>query len=356
MDAVIRTMLRALARPIWMWFERRLVARLSLALLVDGESAIAARLARLDEALHAVEGAVRAQDAAIDQRIGVAVSQRIYQPNPILSRPVDPGRYMAYATCTTADFFHPRYAEFCRMIAHPPMFHRKLWEWAFIFHHLQEAGVLAEGKRGLGFGVGRERLPALFSHFGAAIVATDAPEAIGIASGWSETGQHSNGLDQLRYPEIVADSVFDRNVSHRICDMTAIDPSLTGFDFTWSSCCFEHLGTLEAGLNFVVDSVETTLKPGGIACHTTEFNLVSDDETLDQGETVLYRRQDIAALVERLRARGHAVQPLVIGPDSHVLDHFVDIPPYSHSPHLKLKIGAFVTTSVGIVVRKGGVP
>jgi hypothetical protein len=64
------------------------------------------------------------------------------------------------------------------------------------------------------------------------------------------------------------------------------------YDFLWSSCALEHLGSLDAGLDFVVNAMDL-LKPGGTAIHTTEFNLSSDDETLTSGPCVIYRRRDI---------------------------------------------------------------
>ncbi|GAB2921249.1 hypothetical protein GCM10027093_70080 [Paraburkholderia jirisanensis] len=221
-----------------------------------------------------------------------------------------------------------------------------------MFHHLDQAGVLKEGNRGIGFGVGQERLPSVFAARGVSVLATDAPPEIGVASGWTETGQHSDSLAELKFPKIVSDAMFEMNVSHGFCDMNAIDDHLTGFDFTWSCCSFEHLGSLEAGMQFVINSVEHSLKPGGVAVHTTEFNLSSNDETIEEGHTVLYRRRDLEELVERLRKAGHEVQPFVVAPDSHFLDFYVDLPPYADAPHLKIKFGRHVTTSAGIVVRK----
>jgi hypothetical protein len=134
--------------------------------------------------------------------------------------------------------------------------------------------------------------------------------------------------------------------------MNAIDADLKGFEFTWSCCSFEHLGSLEAGMQFVINSVENTLKPGGVAVHTTEFNLSSNDDTIDIGLTVLYGRRDMEELVSRLEALRHEVQPFVVAPDSHFLDFHVDLPPYLSEPHLKIKFGRHVTTSAGIVVKK----
>jgi len=134
--------------------------------------------------------------------------------------------------------------------------------------------------------------------------------------------------------------------------MNAIRADLTGFDFAWSACCFEHLGSLEAGMQFVINSVENTLKPGGVAVHTTEYNLASNSETIANGHTVLYRQRDMEELVRRLSERGHQVQPFFVAPDSHFLDFYVDLPPYADEPSLKIKFGDFITTSVGLVVRR----
>lgn len=106
-------------------------------------------------------------------------------------------------------------------------------------------------------------------------------------------------------------------------------------------------------MQFVVNAVEKTLRVGGIAVHTTEFNASSNDPTVAEGGTVIYRLRDIEELVARLRDRGHEVQPFVIGPTAHALDYHVDVPPYQHDIHLKLLLTGYVTTSVGLVVRRG---
>lgn len=236
---------------------------------------------------------------------------------------------------------------------HPFMWHRKLWEFVFVTHHLLESGLVKPGNKGLVFGVGKERLPALFASMGAQIMATDAPVDIGERQGWNKSGEHISSLTQIRYTEIVDGEIFDKNVSFQPCDMTNIQPGLCDFDFNWSSCCFEHLGSLEAGIEFVINAVEKTLRVGGVAVHTTEFNLSSNDDTVTKGGTVIYRRKDIEELVQRLRDRGHIVKPFVIGDGSHYWDFHVDVPPYSQDPHLKLLLMGYVCTSVGLVIQRG---
>lgn len=159
----------------------------------------------------------------------------------------------------------PRFLEICADLLHPFQYHRKLWEWVFVIHQLLQSGEVKPGRRGLTFGVGSERLAALLAKMGVSIVAADAPIEIGEASGWAATGQHSSSLSQLHYAEIVDRDTFDRNVTYEACDMSNTSAHLQAFDFNWSSCCFEHLGDRNAGMDFLVNAVEKTLRVGGIA-------------------------------------------------------------------------------------------
>lgn len=261
--------------------------------------------------------------------------------------------FMTYSSCSAVDFLSQDFAQLCGELARPPQYHRKLWEWVFIVHHLRSHGVVAPGKRGLGFGIGTEPLPSLFAKQGATILATDAPPDIGIKAGWNILDEYASTLGDIRVPSIIDQDDFARLVSYATCDMNDIGDAFTGFDFCWSSCCLEHLGSLEAGMEFIINSVEKTLRIGGVACHTTEFNLSSDEDTIRDGPTVIYRKQDLERLVQRLRDRGHQVDDLKIAPDHHPLDFFVDLPPYIQNPHLKLNLMGFTSTSVGLVVRRG---
>ena len=276
--------------------------------------------------------------------------ETLFVPSIALATPT-PGPFMQWSSCSAADFIRPEFARICAELMIAPRYHRKIWEWVFIVHNLRRQGMLVPGKRGIVFGVGLEPLPSLFAKHGADVMATDAPEDVGVH--WSSTGQFTTKLDELRVPSIVDEETFGRRVSYATCDMNAIGEGFAGFDFCWSSCCFEHLGDLQAGLDFVVNSVEKTLKPGGVAVHTTEFNLSSDDETVASGPTVIYRKRDIEGLVQRLRDRGHEVDEFRVAPDQHPLDFYVDVPPYKADPHLRLNLFGFTSTSVGLVIRRG---
>ena len=282
-----------------------------------------------------------------------AATRDIYIPMlPIVDLVPQPG-YMAYSTCSAADFLDPRFVSASRLLGQQPRFHRKLWEFVYVHYHLDAAGMLAPGRRGIGFGVGNEPLPAVFAARGAEVLATDAPPDIGRAAGWAASAQFASGKAVLPRAGLCDAASFDRLISFRHVDMNAIPSDLSGFDFCWSACCFEHLGSIQAGLDFVSNTVERILKPGGLAVHTTEFNLASNAATLETGGTVIYRRRDLEALIDGLRARGHEVAPLRIAPDSHPMDGWVDTPPYSGDAHLKLALGQFTATSVGLVIRRG---
>jgi hypothetical protein len=231
------------------------------------------------------------------------------------------------------------------------MLHRKMWEWLFIAEALRERGLLAAGRTGLGFGVGQEPLVALFAAEGCDLVATDQPREAAVASGWTVSEiEWAGGPEQLNTHGLCPAEEFGRRVSFRAVDMNAIPVDLRGFDFTWSSCALEHLGTLAAGVDFVVAQMDC-LKPGGVAVHTTEYLIASSDETVEAGGTVFYRRRDIEALVDRLRGAGHGIDvDFTLGATPE--DLHVDVPPYT-DVHLRTRLGDYETTSLALVITKG---
>jgi hypothetical protein len=263
--------------------------------------------------------------------------------------------FMPYSNCNASDFFHPWYKKICSKIAQHPCTHRKQWEFVYIIYQLYKSGILVPGAKGLGFGVGTEPLACFFASLGSEITATDAPEEIANRDGWnnSQHPQFTNCLEKIYNPDLLSREKFEQQVRFQHCDMNHIDVQLKEFDFCWSSCCFEHLGSLQAGLDFVINSVEKTLRVGGIACHTTEYNLSSNDDTLESNVLSIYRKQDIEYLIQRLRERGHIVCDLLIAPALNPLDSHVDLPPYKQKIHIRLKLADYVCTSLGILIQRG---
>src|SRR5262249_38291312 len=134
--------------------------------------------------------------------------------------------------------------------------HRKLWEFCYIAQALEERGMLGPGRRGLGFGVGREPLAELFASLGCEIVATDLDDEQARRAGWADTEQHASKLEALNERKICDPEIFRKLVAFRYVDMNAIPADLRGFDFTWSSCSFEHLGSIDRGMRFILKQMD----------------------------------------------------------------------------------------------------
>jgi SAM-dependent methyltransferase len=277
--------------------------------------------------------------------------QAIRELHPARSQPAAPP--LISGICTQAQLESATFQRWAVRLREPHMrLHRKLWEWCFITQALYERGMLASGRHGLAFAVGHEPLPAFFANQGATVVATDLFEEQAQQSGWVETNQHARELADLNARGLCDPDLFRERVSFRYVDMNYIPGDLGNFDFLWSSCSLEHLGSIQHGIAFILNAMHC-LKPGGIAVHTTEFNLSSNDTTIDSGSVVLFRRRDIDRIVEELRAAGHRID-IDYSQGNGFADNFVDLPPYKQEVHLRLQIQQYVVTSIGLIIQKQG--
>lgn len=257
--------------------------------------------------------------------------------------------------CRQAQLESPNFQRWAVVLREPHMaLHRKLWEWCFITQALHERGMLQAGKRGLGFAVGREPLPAYFAHYGATIVASDLFEDQAHDAGWIASNQHAASLEALNERRLCDPMLFRERVTFGNINMNEIPDHLQGFDFLWSSCSLEHLGLIEYGLNFIHQAMNC-LRPNGVAVHTTEFNLSSNNETLTSGPTVLFRLRDIERLASDLRSARHAISIDFTEGDGFA-DEFVDLPPYTQEVHLRLQIAQYKVTSIGLIITSAAEP
>ena len=231
--------------------------------------------------------------------------------------------------------------------------HRKLWEWCAIAQALHERGMLGDGKNGMGFAVGQEPLTSLFASLGCRIVASDY-SGNDAAACWSTTGQMATSLKAVHWPGLIAEPEFRARVSYQNVDMRDLSALPRGkLDFLWSSCSFEHLGSLDKGLQFVRNGMDC-LRPGGIAIHTTEYNVSSNDKTVEQGGSVIYRRKDIEQFDRSLRLIGCAIEALDFEAGAEPHDIAFDYPPYYSSgrQHVKLSLDGHISTSMLLIIRK----
>ncbi len=252
--------------------------------------------------------------------------------------------------CKAMDFKAGWFQRWCIELEEQPNFHRKQWEFVYVMQALWERDCLVEGKHGLVFAVGTEPLPAMFAKYGVNILATDIIPEKGIEKGW-DNGQLCFGVDDLNRRGICPSDEFKKRVSYRAVDMNDIPADLTGYDFNWSSCSFEHLGTLEKGMAFLKNQLNT-LKPGGWAVHTTEYNISSNDETQENNDTVIYRQRDIERIVNELQEEGHFVEELDLSLGGLPEDFMVDTEPHQQKVHVKLQVDKYVVTSIGLIIQK----
>ena len=235
-----------------------------------------------------------------------------------------------------------------RLGERPGHMHRKVWEFCYISQALEERGMLGPGRRGLGFAVGQEPLPALFASLGCEIVATDLQTED--AGGWAAGGMHADSLEALNRRGLCDAQTFGERASFRFLDMRRLPPEeeLGTFDFVWSSCALEHLGSLAAGEQFLYGSLRY-LKPGGVAVHTTEYNVSSNERTLSSGNVVLYRRQDLERMRRMLAMGGWRVD-LDFAEGDRPGDRIVDPMPFTGQVHLRLNLAGFTATSFGLII------
>ncbi len=277
----------------------------------------------------------------------VSISEKNWNANLVF----DTGRRKS-ELCKAKDWQTDWFQRWVKEINEPARFHRKQWEFVYVMQALWERNCIVRGKKGLVFAVGTEPAPSIFADYGCEILATDIFPEEGIKKGWTEGDQLCFGIESLNKRGLCSDEVLRRHVRYRSVDMNDIPPDLKGFDFNWSSCSFEHLGSIEKGMEFLKNQLKT-LKPGGWAVHTTEFNVSSNDQTLDHGDTVIFRMRDLEQLVKELRAEGHFVEEMDYSLGGLPEDYAVDTYPHQQEVHLKLQLNEYVVTSIGIIIQKG---
>jgi hypothetical protein len=231
--------------------------------------------------------------------------------------------------------------------------YRKIWEWSIILEAIRERNLLLPGKRALGFAVGREPIPSTLAAYGVDVLATDLGAAESEAAAWLETAQHAASKDNLYKPDLVDRKQFDERVSFQPADMRTLENLPSGFDLIWSSCAMEHLGSRRAGLDFARRSLQL-LKRGGMAFHTTEFNIMSPEGVDIDPSNCVYGKNDLELFGYELRDDKAAMEHMNFDMGHHQFDLNYDQPPYFQpgSMHFKLKIGGVLCTSSLMILHK----
>jgi SAM-dependent methyltransferase len=269
--------------------------------------------------------------------------KNIKYPKASLSEPLS-------QLCTYSQFNEPDYERICKDFDIVKRFHRKQWEFVYIIRCLEYSQIIKNDSKGLVFGVGKEKLPSFLANKNCYVTATDLPSNNELHNNWTTTNQHCSNLEDLFYKNLVSEENFKKYVNFIPVDMNYIPSNLTDYDFCWSSCALEHLGSLKHGLDFIKNSLKC-LRPGGIAVHTTEFNLSSDKNTFESKGCSVYRKKDIENFVEELLDEGHEISlNFDIGNLSE--DEIVDIERNNKNFHLKIDIHGYTSTSFGFYIKK----
>lgn len=168
--------------------------------------------------------------------------------------------------CDAADWFEPDFNRIIREeLEELPRFHRKQWEFAMIYYILEKQGLLSEDKIGLSVGGGYERVLYSIARKIKHLTVTDIYE---MGTTWDTARTDSpEELIKQRMPF----SVDLKKLCVMNMDMRDLKFDDKSFDFCYSSCSIEHIGTYE---DFVkhLDEVWRVLKESGIYVFTTEFH------------------------------------------------------------------------------------
>lgn len=231
----------------------------------------------------------------------------------------------------------------CGFLGFDKSSHRKKWEFAFVSDVISHYECSREGHlSAIGFGVGSEPIPAWLASRNIKVIATDLP-----SEEWAASGQNSDSLTQLYRPSIIPNDVLSSWCEFLPLDMNSIPSHLHGiFDISWSCGSLEHIGGIEKGKQFILNQMKC-LRPGGIAIHTTEFNLTSDYYTLHLPNLCVFRGLDFVDIERRLRAQGDEL----IGLDLTKPD--LTPTPGDSDTHPALSIGGYTITSFVLIIRRG---
>jgi hypothetical protein len=268
--------------------------------------------------------------------------------------------------CNYEDFLKKDYEDFCNLIGEQKKIHRKQWEFYIIYKKLIEHLGVFNLKKGLGFAVGQEVIVPLFLNLNASITASDLDPTDPDSIAWINSNQHiANGFNKYINSGYITKELLN-TCNFEFINMNNIPNKflLNEYDFIWSSCALEHLGSLQNGLNYIIKSLQC-LKKGGIAVHTTEFNFKSDDITLETKGCVCYRKKDIEWLIKEVEQLGYYIEPINYNRSNNIVNNHIDNFPYNGSTsaiffdsnnydllksHINLNIEGHCSTSIFIVI------
>jgi hypothetical protein len=215
---------------------------------------------------------------------------------------------------------------------------------------------LSNGKRGLGFGVGLEPLPALFAKNGCNVIATDLHPQDPKRDYWKSLGfkdkHHPITLKKnLNVGGICNPTMFEKNVTIQYLDMNYIyEMYKNKFDFTWSTSSFEHIGGINNSLALFRTQMKC-LKVGGWAAHATAYNILSNDKTVDNHNICFFRKKDLEKLSKDLSDDGNYLEVLDLTTGKEPDDFRIQKAPYKN-PMINIDLMGYIVTSIILIAQR----
>jgi SAM-dependent methyltransferase len=236
--------------------------------------------------------------------------------------------------------------------------YRKYWEVAMTARAFRDLGVLGDDARVLGVGAGHEATIYWLTRQVGQVIATDLYQA---EDDWSETDSSGHMLTD---PGRFWDGPWDPDrLEVQNMDALSLGFPDDSFDGVFSSSSIEHFGEF-ADIRRSIEEIYRVLKPGGVAALATEFMI----EGPSNGWPGLYLFDEPAlraAIFDGLW--WDPASPLDTRVSADTLSAPVElqealkepranVQEWSQYPHLILRDGPFLFTSVHVAMVKSGSP
>lgn len=187
--------------------------------------------------------------------------------------------------CDAADWFRPDILEIItNELREVPRFHRKQWESAMIFRSLRQSGKLRSDSVGLSMGGGKELILYSLAPHLKQLVVTDLYDT---QTAWdcAKTDDPDAFIKQNKpFP------VDDTKLKALQMDMRDLQFPDRTFDFCYSTCAVEHIGTREDFLQHF-NEVSRVLKDDGVYVFTTEVSY--GDTTIRDEHNYVFSLQEL---------------------------------------------------------------
>lgn len=231
--------------------------------------------------------------------------------------------------------------------------HRKDWEWAIGLIAMKRFDKLNKLSTAVGVGSGIEPLPFYLANKIFHVYATDLYED-------NELWKKDAPIEFLKNPKKYASFPYKKDALTVLrMDGTKLEFDDETFDVAFSFSSIEHFGGLNhSGALKCMKEIERVLKPGGIAVIATEYILNDKEHPEFFNKRTIY--SDLINKLHKLKP----VEPLDLRITTNTLDTVIDHniidanwdnmdDEYKRNhPHILLKIGNILFTSIMIVFQK----